>query len=153
MALSPLINGRRYSYSSIEVVLQNGAGPPQLYTDISSVSYEEDLDVSFVRGTSRSPIGWTAGDYNPGDSSFEMGKSSFTQLVLTTGPGWLGINMVANIAYADIGEIVTVDTLIARIIGAADSHTTGPDALKTTLKIKPITILRNGIPSMLNRVF
>ncbi len=153
MALAPLINGHRYSYASIEIAAQIGATNTELFTDVSGISYNESLDVSFMQGTSRQPIGWTAGNYKPGDAALEMGKSTFTQMVLQTGPGWLGINLLLLVSYADIGEIVTVDTIIARIVGAEDAHDYGPDALKTTVKLLPFTILRNGIPSMLNRVF
>lgn len=153
MVASPLINGRRYSFASLEIAAQIGATATELFTDVDDISYSESLEVEFKRGTSRQPIGWTAGNYTPGDASMQMGKSTFTKMVTDIGPGWLGINLLMLVSYADIGEIVTVDTLIARIVGAEDSHAYGPGALVTVVKMLPFTILRNGIPSMLNRVF
>jgi hypothetical protein len=153
MGLGPLINGRRYSFSSLEIAAQIGATNTELFTDVDDISYSESLEVEFKRGTSRSPIGWTSGTYQPGDASMQMGKSTFQAMVQKTGPGWLGINLLLNVAYADIGEIVTVDTLVARIVGVEDAHSYGPGALVTVVKLLPFTILRNGIPPMLNRVF
>jgi hypothetical protein len=151
--IAPLINGHRYSYASIELALQIGTGPVQIITDVDDISYSESLELAFKQGTSRTPLGWTSGNYTPGDCALQLGKSTFTQLVLNIGPGWLGINLNCNIAYADIGEIVTVDTLVARIVGVEDGHSYGPDPLHSSLKLKPFTILRNGIAPMLNRVF
>lgn len=150
MALVPLINGHRYSYTSIEISIPTAGG---IFTDVKGIGYSEELDVAFVQGTSRAPIGWTAGTYVPGEAHLDMGKSTFTQMCMTIGPGWLGINLLMLVSYADIGEIVTVDTLLARIVGAEDSHDYGPDPLFTSVKLKPIQILRNGIPALLNRVF
>lgn len=151
--LAPLINGHRYSFASIETVAQIGATPTQLFLDMDGISYSEDLDVAFVQGTSRAPIGWTSGTYVPGEATLHLGKSTFTQMVLQVGAGWMGINLILNVSYADIGEILTIDTLIARIVGNEDSYDYSPDPLHVTLKLKPIQILRNGIPPLLNRVF
>lgn len=153
MAIAPLINGHRYSYASIELAITPGASATQIITDISGVNYDESLDIAYMQGTSRAPIGWTAGNYKPGTCELTMGKSTFTELAMTIGPGWLGLNFTGNIAYADVGEIVTVDTIVARFNGVADSHDYGPDALHVSLKCALFTILRNGIPPLLNRVF
>lgn len=154
MPVSPLINGHRYSYASIELAVQFGAGAVQIITDVDDISYSESLEIGFKQGTSRTPLGWTSGTYTPGDCALQLGKSTFTEsIVLAVGDGWLGINLNCNIAYADAGEIVCVDTLIARIVGVEDAHSYGSDALHASLKLKPFTILRNGIAPMLNRVF
>lgn len=152
-APAPLINGFRYSFASIELAVQVGILPVQIITDVDDISYSESLELAFKQGTSRLPLGWTAGNYKPGDCSIQLGKSTFTDLVTTIGPGWLGAGIKMNVAYADVGEIVTIDTIIARIIGTEDAHTYGPDALHVPLKLQPFTILRNGLPPTLNFQF
>lgn len=152
MAIAPLINGRRFSFSSLEIAAQIGATGTSLFMDVDDISYGEKLEIEFRRGTSRTPIGWTSGTHTPQEGSMQMGKSTFAQMVTKVGPGWLGINLAMIIAYADIGEPLTVDTIIGRLTGAEDAHSYGPGALVTVVSFLPFTILRNGIPSMLNRV-
>lgn len=153
MATAPLINGRRYSFSSIEVAMTVLGGSSELFLDISEINYSEVLNVSMVNGTSRNPIGWTSGMYEPQQGSIVIGKSSFQEMIQKIGPGWLGVNLVIAISYQDIGEILTVDTLACRLVGVEDSHSYGPDALTTTLTILPFYITRNGLPPTIpNRV-
>jgi hypothetical protein len=153
MAAAPLINGYRFSFASLEITAQIGATDTELFIDVDDIGYEESLEIEYRYGTSRQPIGWTSGTYTPGEGVLQMGKSTFQQMVQKVGPGWLGILITMNASYADIGEPLTVDTVIGRISGAADSHQQGPGALVTNVKLKLFTILRNGIPAMLNRVF
>lgn len=154
MATAPLINGRRYSYASIELALKLGATSQSLVIDVDEINYSEALTIAFKQGTARVPIGSTSGVWESQEGSLVIGKSSMQDLINTTGPGWLGINMVMLVSYFDIGEPLTVDTIVGRLTKLEDAQTYGPDALKSTLSFMPITpILRNGISSMLNRVF
>jgi hypothetical protein len=151
--LAPLINGHRFSFASIEIVAQIGATKTGVFIDVDEITYSESLVIEFRRGTSRVPIGSTSGIWEPQECSMSMGKSTFNEMVTQVGPGWLGINLLMNVSYVDILETPAIDTIVGRIIGAEDAHTYGPEALKTVLKFMPITpILRNGVPSMLNRV-
>jgi hypothetical protein len=150
---APLINGYRYSWASIELSVQSLTNKPQVFVDIQSLDWSETLEIAFMRGTSRAPIGWTSGQYTPEDLSLKLGKSSFSQMITQMGPGWLGLNILLAVTYADIGEPLTVDGFNCRIAGRADSNQQGPDPLTTTVKLKPIQITTNGIPSLLNRVF
>jgi hypothetical protein len=152
MATTPLINGRRYSFASIELAATIAGNPSELFADVDAISYGDSLDVAYRYGTSRGPIGWTAGTYNPGDASIQMGKSTAQQMIQRIGPGWLGINLLIGVKYFDIGEQLTVDTLVARIVGLEDSHQYSADALVSVMALKPFSILRNGIFPLLNRV-
>lgn len=151
--IAPFINGRRYSYASIEILASVGLVPQQLFLDVDEISYSEKLSIAFKNGTSAVPLGTTRGVWEGQEGSIAMGKSTFQKMVQGVGPGWLGINMVLMPTYADIGEILTVDIIPCRITGVEDAHTYGPDPLKSVLAftvIAPVT--RNAIPSMLNRV-
>lgn len=153
MSLGPLINGRRYSFSSIELTLSTLTKPLELFQDITDISYGETLDIGMVRGTSRGPIGWTAGNYEATDGSITMGKSSAQALIDSIGPGWLGINMNCLINFSDIGEITpTEHELVCRLAGLEDDHSYGPDALYSKFTLKVFYVIRNGIPPVFNRV-
>lgn len=146
---APLINGRRFSYSSIEIVL-TGPGGPSVEADINEISYSESLEIEYRRGTSRIPLGSTAGMWEPQECSFSMGKSSAMAFLAKLGPGWLGINLLLLINYQDEGEPLVSDDITARLLGHEDAHTYGPEALHTVIKFKPvIPIVRNGFPSVL----
>jgi hypothetical protein len=153
MGTVPLVNGNRYSWASIEIALVGATIGTQIFVDCEGANYGEKLTVSFMRGTSRSPIGWTSGIWEPDDLVLDFGKSSATELITQLGPGWLGTVIIANVCYADAGEPVTVDSIVAKFTGRANAHSQSPDPLKEPLTLKPILIALNGIPSMLNFSF
>jgi hypothetical protein len=152
-APAPLINGLRYSFASIEVfaIINNVAG--QIYPDIYNIKYTDKLSVSYVRGTSRVPLGSTAGTWE-GEASILLGKSAATLMKTIAGPGWLGANFLFNVTYAEQGEVFTVDRCTARIIGCDDDHSEGPDGLQSLITLFPlIPTLTNGIPPLLSTPF
>lgn len=155
MGFANLINGHRYSYASLEISIKAATSKPQIFIDVDSIEYSENLEIAFRYGTSRGPIGSTAGIYKPEDLTMKMGLSTFAQMIAQIGPGWLGINMLVAVAYADIGEPLTTDTIPCRLVGRSNAHEGGsPESLVTTVKFMPIdSIYMNGIPSLLNRVF
>lgn len=153
IVLPPLVNGHRFGFSSIEAFASVGLVPRQLYLDIVDISYAEALEFEMKRGTARVPLGSTPGNWVEQECSFKMGKSTFQyQLVQAAGPGWLGINFRFDVAYADIGEPVVIDSVVGRITGVSDVHSYGNEPLEVEVKFKTTQpILRNGISSMLNR--
>ncbi len=149
---APLINGRRYSYSSIELNFLAGAFVGRII-DVDEINYSEQLDIAFRRGTSKIPLGSTSGMWEPQEGTFSIGKSTWTafmQNVASVAGQWLGLNFVLNINYNDVGEALTTDVLTARFTGIENAHAYGPDALKATIKFMPvIPIVTNNIPSVL----
>lgn len=153
MGVGLLINGRRYSYASLEIIAKIGISPVNVLIDVAEITYGQGLDFAFKYGTAPVPLGVTQGNWTGTDGSMQLGESTLTDLVQQVGPGWMQVNFVMNVAYYDIGEPLTVDTIVARFIGEDHSHSYGPDALAAALNFRPISpILRNGISPMLNRV-
>jgi len=143
---STLINGRRYSFSSIEISVIKPDGASELFIDVSALSYGRALTIEFVRGAARNPIGVTAGDYEPPDASMTMGKSTFTQKIVEgLGSGWLGSTIRIVAKYSDVGEPLTVDEIDAVIMGAQEDHSSGAAALNTVVALKVLNIQTNGI--------
>lgn len=142
----PLINGRRYSFSSIEFTVIRPDGGTEVFLDVNDISYADVLNIEFVKGASQGPIGWTAGEYEPADGSFTCTKSKFqTAIVEGIGDGWLGANLNIVAKYNDVGEPLTKDEIQCRISGAEDAHSQGPGPLNEKVSLKVMTILRNGI--------
>lgn len=146
---STLINGRRYSFSSLEFSLVKPDGDSELFIDVSAISYGRALTIEFVRGAARNPIGVTAGDYEPPDASVTMGKSTFTQgIVEGIGAGWLGSTIRIVAKYADVGEPLTVDEIDAVIQGAQEDHSSGAAALNVVIALKVLNLQTNGVPDI-----
>lgn len=148
-----LINGRRYSYASLEIIAKFGISPVTVMLDVNEISYGQGLDFAYKYGTAPIPLGVTQGNWTGSDGSFVCGESTLAKLVGAIGPGWMQVNFTMNVAYFDIGEPLTVDTILARIISEDHAHAYGPDPLGVTVGFRPLgPILRNGISPMLNRV-
>jgi hypothetical protein len=153
MAETPLIKGRRYSYSSIEVAILRPDGKSEIFIDIDEISYSDSLDIAFVSGTNQAPVGWTAGTYSAEDTSLSMSKSTFqTGIVDTIGDGWLGSNLEITVKYNDEGEPLTTDVIICRISKCEDAHSFGPDPLKAKMSCKTFYITRNGKTPLKNHI-
>lgn len=153
MAETPLIKGRRYSYSSIETSILKPDGKSEIFIDIDEISYSDSLDIAMVPGQAQTPVGWTAGQYVAEDTAFSLAKSSFIQgLVEAIGEGWLGANIEIVVKYQDEGEPLTTEVCVCRIAKAEDSHTSGPDHLKTKVTCKTFYIVRNGIMPIKNHL-
>lgn len=153
IVLPQLVNGHRFGFSSIEAFASVGILPRQLFLDITDINYAEAVEFEFKQGTARVPLGSTPGNWIPQECSFKMGKSTFQyQLVQLAGAGWLGLNFRFDVAYADIGEPIVIDSVVGRLTGVSDAHSYGNEPLEVEVKFKTTQpILRNGISSMLNR--
>lgn len=148
-----LINGRRYSFASIEFNVLKPDGSSQVFIDIDAISYSDQLNIEFVPGTSQAPVGWTSGTYEPQDGSFSLAKSSFQSgIVEGIGNGWMGANVKFTVNYADEGEPLTSDEIICRLTGSSDDHSAGPGHLKVEVSFKPILIKRNGVTPLANHL-
>lgn len=145
MAETPLIKGRRYAYSSIEISILKPDGKSEIFIDVDEISYSDSLDIAFVPGTASTPVGWTEGQYTAEDTVLSLAKSSFnTGIVDGIGEGWLGANLEIVVKYSDVGEPLTTEVIVCRISKAEDSHTHGPEHLKTKMSCKTFYIVRNG---------
>ena len=153
IVIPPLINGRAFSFSSIEVFGRGGVNKLQLFLTSTDISYGESLEFDFQNGTARVPLGNTAGLWKPQEVTLQCSKTDFQlQVVQGIGQGWLGINYTLNVAYADIGQPIIVDAISCRITGVDDAHSHGPSALQVALKMMTTEpIMRNGVSSMKNR--
>lgn len=147
-----LINGRRYSFASLEFSILKPSGESEIFIDIDAINYAHNLNIEFVPGTSQAPVGWTSGVYEPQDGSFSLAKSSFTRLVQSIGNGWMGANVKFVMNYADEGEPLTTDTVIARLSGSGNDHSAGPGHLKVEVSFKSILVKEGDVTPLLNHL-
>ena len=141
----PTVRGRKYDFSSIELAVIAQGQAAQLFIECTGIDYDDTIEEALMYGIDPAPVGRTRGQYNPGEVTLTVSKQTEAVLVDQLGDGYMEAEIDITVKYADNGLPLVVDTLEkCRIVGAAQSHASGPEALMTALKLKPLTILRNG---------
>lgn len=141
----PTVRGRKYDFSSIEFAVIADGQAAQLFIECTAIDYDDTIEESLMYGTDPAPLGRTRGQYTPGEVSVTVSKQTEAVLIDQFGDGYYEREVDITVKYADTGLPLVVDTLEkCRLVGAAQGHASGPDALVTVLKFKPMTILRNG---------
>jgi hypothetical protein len=119
-----------------------------------SINYGESDNGVHVHGTNRNPIAQTEGQVTPSDVDIAMLKDE-AQILLSAlaasggipnarGYGSVFFNIVLVYAVNNETPIVRDELRGCRIISDDDAHSSGGDALKTTIKVRPLQIFRNG---------
>lgn len=161
----PLVNGRRFDFSSVEVKT-NGASI--VGRAVSSINYSDTLEPGVVRGGSPLPLGLTRGEYTA-EASMEMPKeesvlflaalvaqaTGAAALLGATGSaipqGYMEVRFEIDVAYAEsmLAAAIQVDHLNGcRIKSVSDSHARGADGLMVRLDMFVQYIVRNGLMPM-----
>lgn len=141
----PLINGNRYDFSSVEVLVE---GVP--YRGIKAIDYEESLDGQKQWGTSARPLGRTRGKYDA-KASLEIFVEDAVVLrqVLAgaSGGGWGEAIFTVVIAYAELAVSPpnVVKLFGCRVMKPAASHAQGNEGLTERWELDVMDITRNGI--------
>jgi hypothetical protein len=145
---SPIINGHRYSFASIELTA-NG----RLYLGITRISYGSSLKPGRVRGTDSEVIGRTPGDADH-RCEIEMLQREYQDLIDTLGPGFGLVPFDIQVQFAEpypyeaeattTGGPEGVTTHVireCRIIDADFSGQDGIEANKGRVTLDPTTIV------------
>lgn len=148
----PLIQGRRYQFSSIEMSVLKPNGTTEIFIEFNNITYGDALDITFVRGTNQAPIGWTDGEYEAEDTVVTFYKSALQRLIDAVGSGYLGANFVITVKYSANGEPLTTDVITCRLAGLKDSPAQGPDALAVEATFKTFLITRNNNTPLANQL-
>lgn len=135
----PLINGRRYSFASIDFRMKGIA-----VVGVKEITYSDKLEPAKVKGTKAQPLGRTLGDYEP-EASVTMYREEFDELVAQLGDGYGGIAFDLVCHYADEGAPTSTDEVRGcRIKSVENQHSQGTDGLEVKLELDCMYILRNG---------
>lgn len=148
----PLINGRRYQFASIELSILKPNASTEIFIELNSITYGDNLEIEFVRGTNQAPIGWTDGEYEADDTVIAFYKSALQRLIDSVGSGYLGANFQITVKYSSNGEPLTVDVITCRLTGLKDSPAQGPSPLSVEATFKTMLITRNGNTPLVNQL-
>lgn len=135
----PLINGHRYDFSSIELTVKG-----KKYTGFSEITYNQELDRSYVYGAHSQPVGRTRGQLNM-EASISMFKEEYYELLAQLGSGYMEVPFDISVVYADNGSRTKNDRLLGCVInGEENSHSAGNENLTVSLTISPMIIAPDG---------
>lgn len=149
----PTVRGRKYDFASIEFAVIVDGQAAQIFIECSGIDYDDTVEEALMYGTDPAPLGRTRGQYQPGEVTVTVSKQTEAVLIDQLGDGFFEKEVNITIKYSDTGLPLVVDTLErCRLVGAAQSHASGPDPLVSALKFKPLTVLRNGKTPMVNHL-
>jgi hypothetical protein len=149
----PLVNGIRYSFASIEIMLPSIG---KRYVGFNSINYEDLLDPGKAWGTSQMKIGRTAGKHDPSADMemFLQEADDFMQALSATGGDnallkGAGVGLIPfgiSVAYSEVGSPTITDVIEgARITNISKKRGQGTDALVTSFKLDVMRIKHNGL--------
>jgi len=147
----PLINGRKYDHSSVEIQIST-ATVSKLYMGVTSLEWSQTLEPGMIRGTRPEKIARTTGEHDS-EGGFSLPLEDFAALVGDLGNGYMAIpfNIVAN--YSNEGQQNTKIELIGcRITGHDGGSEEGGDPALEEVSIDVMRIEINGVrpvPGML----
>lgn len=139
----PLINGNRFDFSSVEVVIDS-----VLFGGVKEVTYSDSLEPGELRGNRAQLIGRTRGKYGA-EGSLTLFKSEFQQMIALLGGqgiGYMEASFTVVVAHSEPGSDVVTDTLIGcRIKKAEDQKQEGGEPLTVKCDLHIMRIDRNGV--------
>lgn len=136
----PLVNGHRYSFSSIEMAFRG-----KRLMGFTSINYKQSLTPGEARGNHAQRLGTTRGELKA-SGDFEMFKEEGEELIHTLGNGYMELRNPVTVTWAEEGGKTRVDVLHnCRITDVDDSHSAGTDAAKLKFTIELDFIEKDGI--------
>lgn len=140
----PLVNGHRYSFTSIEF------GANGIVTrGVSSIDYGDGLMPGKMRGTGPNVVGRTRGEYDA-DAEIEMYRLEWENLKATLGVSGVGFGETAfpiQVQYAEANQPVITDTLEGcRVTKVRTGGQEGNDPTKVKISLDLLRVLHNGVP-------
>ena len=146
----PLINGRRYDFSSI-TFLANG----QPIVGITEINYKQELKPGELYGTLPQKIGATRGQLKP-TASFTMFELEYNALITalctlngTTGAGYMEVRFDIQVQKQDgfgsnLGTLITDILRGCKLVSADRAYKSGPDPLQVKVELDLFYIQENG---------
>ena len=148
MADVPLINGIRYDFGSIQLMLDG-----DLYISVKSISYNDSCTGGKIRGTHPQPLGRTGGEYEA-TASIELFKHSADELRQKLGNGFMFKVFEAVVNYAPAGQPVITDRIMGCRISKQDtSPSQGTDGVTEKIDLDPMKIIWNGVDPIPNPIY
>lgn len=138
----PTINGVRFDFSSIEIIVQGIR-----FAGIKSLNYSHTLEPGMVYGTSAQKQGRTRGQYSA-EGSIEIYKADWGDLLVlltAAGRGFMEQEFTIAAMYSElVPATIMTDTIVgARIKKPDHSYTEGSDPLTVKCDFDAMYILEN----------
>lgn len=142
----PLINGHRYSWTSVEIGLgQSGI----IVRGIASIDYGDQLTPGKLRGTGPNVVGRTRGEYEA-DAEIEMYRLEWENLKSQLGNGGVGFGETGfpiTVSFGEANQPVVTDTIEGcRVTKVRTGGAEGSDPTKVKISLDVHRILHNGVP-------
>lgn len=137
----PLINGVRYSYSSIKLTV-NG----KQIVGHKEVSYKQSKEPGHVRGAHPEKLGRTQGDLE-NEASLSLYEEEWNELLDALGDGYMDKVFDITVVYAtneDVTRIATDKILGCQIKDIDKSRSQGNEGLEVKLELDVMEIHLNG---------
>jgi hypothetical protein len=133
----PLINGRRFSFASINATFDG-----QKIIGFRSINYDATLEIGKVYGTASQKLGRTVGREDS-TGSFEMYTEEAKRLLAKLGDGFgrKAFDIVVQFAEDEGDEPSNHSLLGARIIKVGNAHSEGTDASMMSFDIDIMRVI------------
>lgn len=139
----PLVNGNRYSWASIEIVI-NGLR----FRGFKEISYSNGLEPGEMRGQGVQKLGRTRGELKP-EASITIFLQEYMLLIAAlapTGEGYLETEFDITVSYSDRNQPIITDTLVGCRLKKPDrSASQGTDALAVKCDLDLMFVKENGL--------
>jgi len=137
---APLINGKRFSFSSVKLKIRN-----KDRVGVKSIDYDDELEEGEMRGTGSELLGTTEGDYKC-TCSITFFKKEFDLIIEDLGDGFYQERFpIVVFREATPGDGVSQDELIGcRIKKSASNDAQGADPSEVKCDVSLFAIKRNG---------
>lgn len=140
----PLINGKKYDFSNIEILANN-----VLYTGATEISYTHSLEPGELRGTRAGVIATTRGVYSA-EGSITMPVEDADFFVKTLGPGWMETQFQVVVTYRSFLSMNVHALVGCRVTSDENSQSQGGDPSTSVFSLHIMEIHRDGIPPTLD---
>ncbi len=124
----PLINGLRYSWSSIAISIKQAGGGALTFLGFKSINFNEKVDPAKIHGTNQNILGSTAGMYDA-DGDFEMYQLESDLLVDALGSGWANKAVTITAQYIDDQQPTRTKILTVRLVARTQGGSEGAEAM------------------------
>lgn len=139
----PLIGGVRHEWSSVVIKLSS-----DLYVGIKSISYNDTLGPTKIRGTHPVAIGRTRGEYDA-EATIELYAAEARQFRKKLGAGYKEVSFDITVSYVEDGFDTITDTIVGcRIKKDQGGGSSGADALTVSWDLDVMQILWDGVDSL-----
>ena len=139
-AASPLINGHRFSWASIEVKIGG-----EVMGDLQGITYNQSNEKSKVMGKGQKARGKTRGVHDC-DATITLLLSAANDLRAALGDNYGAVNFDIVVMFSENGEDTSTHVLEGCSIDTeSNDYQQGPDGLVEEIGLSVMDVVKNGL--------